>query len=70
MKTKSLALLAALALSVAVGGCTVLKGEYSSTTTEYKEESGVEARVEGLESRMDRMERALERIEGRLDSGS
>lgn len=67
---RRLVLAGALALLVVAGGCTLLKGEYSSTSTEVKQESGLEKRMDAMESRMERIERSLERIERKVESGS
>ncbi len=50
----------AAALAVSLGGCTVLGVETESTTTEVKDTSGLESKIDRLQGRIERLERQLD----------
>jgi hypothetical protein len=52
-----------LAAALLAGGCTLLGAEYKSETTEIKQDSGLEQRLNNLELRLDRIERKVDRLE-------
>jgi hypothetical protein len=54
-----------LAAALLAGGCTLLGAEYKSETTEIKQDSGLEQRLNNLELRLDRIERKVDRLETR-----
>ena len=66
MKFSFVKLVCLLVLASSISACTVLGVETESTTTEYKEDSGLESRVERMENRLERLER---RLESHIDSG-
>jgi hypothetical protein len=54
-----------LAAALLAGGCTLFGAEYKSETTEIKQDSGLEQRLNNLELRIDRIERKIDRLETR-----
>jgi hypothetical protein len=54
-----------LAAALLAGGCTLLGAEYKSETTEIKQDSGLEQRLNNLELRLDSIERKVDRLETR-----
>ena len=60
MRIAATRLVSALALAGAMSACTILGVETESTTTEYKQETGLESRIDRLESRLQSLERRLD----------
>jgi uncharacterized protein YceH (UPF0502 family) len=60
MRNATTRLACALALAGAMSACTILGVETESTTTEYKQETGIESRIDRLESQLQSLERRLD----------
>ena len=61
MKSSVIRLAGLAVLGGSLGACTLFGVETESTTTEYKNDSGLQSRVERLEKRVERLEGRLEK---------
>lgn len=49
------------AMAASLGACTIFGVETESTTTEIRDTSGLESKIDRLEGRVERLERQLDR---------
>jgi hypothetical protein len=51
---------ASMVMLMALSGCSLFDLSYDSRSSEYKEDTGAQSRMEAMERRIDRLERALD----------